>query len=97
MGYSRQDYGDCGAASPGNSCYKTHAPGTRAHTHRASALRWEEIRPYAFMGNKIARACVCVSETIPPLLLFFLIIMAEGQSEWAILCLFDFVPSPVEK
>lgn len=29
MGYSRQDYGDCGAASLGNSCYKTQSPGAR--------------------------------------------------------------------
>lgn len=35
MGYSRQDYGDYGAASLGNSCYKTAA--------RNITGRWEEI------------------------------------------------------
>lgn len=28
MGNSRQDYGDCGAASLGNSCYKTQRAGS---------------------------------------------------------------------
>lgn len=38
MGYSRQDYGDYGAASLGNSCYKTRR-------ERATlAGRWEEIK-----------------------------------------------------
>lgn len=38
MGYSRQDYGDYGAASLGNSCYKTHR-------ERATLSgRWEEIK-----------------------------------------------------
>ncbi len=37
MGYSRQDYGDYGAASLGNSCYKTHR-------ERATLpVRWESI------------------------------------------------------
>lgn len=36
MGNSRQDYGDCGAASLGNSCYQT------LRRERATfAVRWE--------------------------------------------------------
>lgn len=56
MGYSRQDYGDCGAASPGNSCYKTHSPGARKKKKKKTlaALRWEEIRAHALWEIKIA-------------------------------------------
>lgn len=69
----------------------------RAHTHRGSALRWEEIRPHAFMGNKDRCVCECerVCDSTPPPL--FIFIMPVGQSEWAMLRLFDFVSSPVEK
>lgn len=48
MGYSRQDYGDYGAASLGNSCYKT--PRERA----TLPGRWEEIKAHLIQsyGNK---------------------------------------------
>lgn len=45
----------------------------RAHTHRGSALRWEEIRPHAFMGNKDRCVCECerVCDSNPPSIIYF--------------------------
>lgn len=58
MGNSRQDYGDCGAASLGNSCYQT------LRRERATfAVRWEGGKNHALHahltgGESTPRTCV---------------------------------------
>lgn len=78
MGNSRQDYGDCGAASLGNSCYKTQCAGARNLRRQVGG---ESNALHAHLTDTRARhAHMCVSgegeeeneESSDPTITFFI-------------------------